>query len=77
MGCCHGHNNLEEKTLKVNGMSCGHCKMSVEKAVNELDGVKSAIVNVDAKSAAVQFDPNKVTLEKIKATIEELGYEVE
>lgn len=77
MGCCHGHNDVVEKTLKVNGMSCGHCKMSVEKALNELDGVKSVVVNVDTKSAAVQFDSAKVSLEKIKEAIEDLGYEVE
>lgn len=42
-----------KKTIKVNGMSCGHCKASVEKALMAVDGVESACADLEAKSASV------------------------
>ncbi|MNC82121.1 Copper chaperone CopZ [compost metagenome] len=55
-------------------MSCGHCASKVEGALNGL-GV-SAKVNLKDKSVDVNFDESKVTLEAIKATIKDKGYEV-
>lgn len=42
-----------EKTLIVQGMTCGHCKMSVEGALKEIDGVSAAEVNLEAGSVDV------------------------
>ena len=39
--------------VNVNGMNCNHCKMSVEKALNSVDGVVSAEVDLAAKNATV------------------------
>ncbi|MFD1848868.1 copper chaperone CopZ [Oceanobacillus bengalensis] len=66
-----------EKTLNVQGMSCGHCKMSVEGALNKLDGVSKAEVNLDAASVDVTFDDSKVNVAVMKEAIEEQGYDVE
>lgn len=44
-----------KKEIKVEGMSCNHCKMSVEKALKAIDGVESAIVDLDAKNAVVEL----------------------
>ncbi|MFZ7103997.1 MAG: cation transporter [Peptococcaceae bacterium] len=66
---------MEEKILKVNKMSCNHCKMSVEKALQEI-GVKGE-VNLDTKTVTVNFDDEKISLKKIIAEIEDRGYEVE
>ena len=38
-------------TLKVEGMSCNHCKEAVEGALKKLPGVKSAVVDLGAKTA--------------------------
>jgi copper chaperone len=65
---------MEKVTLKINGMSCGHCVKSVEGALKGLDGVTASEVVIG--SANVNFDPSKATLDKIKEAIEEEGYEV-
>lgn len=66
-----------EKTLNVQGMSCGHCKMSVEGALKKLDGVSAAEVNLDAGNVDVTFDEAKVNVTAIREAIEEQGYDVE
>lgn len=66
-----------EKTLNVQGMTCGHCKMSVEGAMNKLDGVSAAEVNLEAGSVDVTFDESKVTIDAMKEAIEEQGYDIE
>ncbi|ASN03605.1 copper chaperone CopZ [Virgibacillus necropolis] len=65
-----------EKTLSVQGMTCGHCKMSVEGALKELDGVSAAEVNLEADNVDVTFDESKVNVDAMKEAIEEQGYDV-
>lgn len=62
-------------TLKVEGMSCGHCVNSVEGAIKEL-GAKGK-VDLDNGIVSVEYDENQVTLEKVKEAIEEQGYSVQ
>ncbi|MFD2681808.1 copper chaperone CopZ [Bacillus seohaeanensis] len=66
-----------EKTLSVQGMSCGHCKMSVEGALKNLDGVSAAEVNLEAGKVDVTYDDTKVTFDAMKEAIEDQGYDVE
>ena len=61
--------------LKVKGMSCQHCVMSVTKALNRLEGIKN--VQVDLAKGEVQFDNTKAMLmDQIEKAIEEAGYQV-
>ncbi|MBH5320181.1 heavy-metal-associated domain-containing protein [Paenibacillus sp. GSMTC-2017] len=60
--------------LNVEGMSCGHCVNSVEKALGEI-GV-SGKVDLANKKVAVEYDESKVTVDAIKAAIEDQGYDV-
>ena len=61
--------------LKVKGMSCQHCVMSVTKALNQLDGIKN--VQIDLAKGEVRFDNTKNTAsERIKKAITDAGYEV-
>lgn len=69
-------NNIERYTIFVEGMSCGHCKNAVEKAVGILPGLLSAEVDLAAKSLMVEFDANKTTLAEIKEAVVEEGYTV-
>lgn len=62
--------------INVEGMSCSHCVNAVTKAVESLDGVSEVQVSLEAKNATVDYDSDKVTLEAIKAAIEEEGYDV-
>jgi len=65
-----------KKTLNVQGMTCGHCKMAVEGALKKLDGVSNAEVNLEAANVEVTYDESKVTVEAMKEAIEDQGYEV-
>jgi copper chaperone len=61
--------------LKVKGMSCQHCVMSVTKALNQLEGIKN--VQVDLAKGEVRFDNTKgVAPNQIEKAIENAGYEV-
>ena len=61
--------------LRVKGMSCQHCVMSVTKALNQLEGIKN--VQVDLAKGEVQFDNTKaIASNQIEKAIEEAGYEV-
>ncbi len=60
-----------EKEFKIDGMSCGHCVMAVEKELNKLDVKKK---KVEIGSAKIEFDPDKVSEEDIKNSITEAGY---
>jgi copper chaperone CopZ len=64
-----------KKTLKVEGMSCGHCKAAVEKALKAVDGVEDAVVSLEAKTAEVTL--NKEVPEDVLAkAVTDAGYEV-
>ncbi|MGX1373308.1 copper chaperone [Priestia megaterium] len=67
---------MEKVTLSVKGMSCGHCVKAVEGSVGELNGVQHVEVNLNEAKVTVEFDQNKVSLESIKETIDDQGYEV-
>lgn len=66
---------ITQETIKVEGMSCGHCVMRVKKAIEGLEGVKKVDVNLENKQAVVEFDEGKTDVEKIKAAVRETGYE--
>jgi copper chaperone len=68
---------MEKMTLNVKGMSCGHCINSIEGSVGELSGVTTVKVNLDSGTVSVEFNPNEVTLDKIKETIDDQGYDVQ
>lgn len=63
-----------KKILTINGMSCGHCQTSVEKALNALPGV-AAKVDLKKKSATVNL-AGEVADEVLKNAVAEAGYEV-
>ena len=66
----------EVKTFNVEGMSCSHCENSVKKSVGALNGVENVFVDLKAKKVTIEFDPEKVSAETIKDTIEDQGYDV-
>lgn len=67
---------MESLLLTVKGMSCAHCKMAVERALQKVPGVSKAEADVSAGTVAVSFDGDKVSLEDLKKVITEEGYEV-
>ena len=65
-----------EVIIKVEGMSCEHCVKAVKDAATTVDGVDSAIVDLEAKTATVVYDAGVDTLANIKAAIEDQGFDV-
>ncbi|WP_054957737.1 cation transporter [Paenibacillus dakarensis] len=65
---------MKEITLNVEGMSCNHCVNSVEGALKNAG--MTGKVDLASNTVTVQYDENKDTVEKIKETIEEQGYDV-
>jgi copper ion binding protein len=63
------------KKILIEGMSCGHCVKHVTEALKEVCGVKSVDVDLAGKKAVVELD-HEVHDEKIKAAIDDAGYEV-
>ncbi|MFJ5757982.1 copper chaperone CopZ [Neobacillus sp. NPDC093182] len=68
---------MEKVTLNVQGMSCDHCVKAVEGSVGELNGVSSVKVNLKANTVDVEYNNHEVSLDKIKETIDDQGYDVE
>lgn len=67
---------MEQTTLTVEGMSCGHCVKAVEESVGKLTGVESVSVNLDAGTVQVSHDAASVDRKSIEDTIEDQGYDV-
>ncbi|WP_102345113.1 copper chaperone CopZ [Bacillus sp. Marseille-P3661] len=65
---------MKTETLTVEGMSCGHCVNAVESSLKEIGVV--AKVDLGAKTVTVSYDESKVSLDKIKETIDDQGYDV-
>lgn len=57
-------------------MSCSHCVKAVEGNVGELKGISSVKVNLNAATVDVEYNNQEVSLDKIKETIEDQGYDV-
>ncbi len=65
---------MEIQTLKVDGMSCNHCKANVETNLEKLEFISSAKVNLNEKSVTVEGD--SIEIEKVKEIIVSLGYKL-
>lgn len=59
-------------TIKITGMTCHHCKANVEKNLKNIPGIDSVLVDLENQTAKIQGD--SINLERIRQTVEELGY---
>ncbi len=65
----------QQTTLKIGGMSCGHCVMHVTKALKAVPGVE--VGDVQVGSATVAYDPGKVPFAALADAIRKAGFEVQ
>jgi copper chaperone CopZ len=63
-------------TLRVKGMTCEGCAMSIEKALKEADGVVDARVSYERGEARIKFDDQKITVVRLREIIKSLGYKL-
>lgn len=68
---------MKNVNLKVSGMSCGHCVKAIEGSVGRLAGVTHVKVDLQGAQVSVQYNENEVTIDRIKETIDDQGYDVE
>lgn len=64
-----------KKTVKIEGMSCGHCVKAVEKALGDIKGVSGIFVSLEESQAVVEA-ADSVGEEVLRSAVEDAGYEV-
>lgn len=65
-----------KKTIPVIGMACASCSANVERKLNSLDGIQQASVSLPGRSALVDYDPAKISLEDMKRAVNGIGYDL-
>ncbi len=68
--------NEDRIAFTIEGMSCNHCKNSIESAVRALEGVTGAEVSLAQNQVTITFDSNTVTREDLESAITNAGYRV-
>lgn len=61
-------------TLKVDNMTCAMCPITVRKALEQVEGVQSAQVDFDAKTATVVYDPDMASVSDLTQATTNAGY---
>jgi len=71
-----GYGVINEKVvIKIGGMTCAMCVKAIEDGLGMLDGISSVNVNLSSEKAYVNYNPRMVTVEDMKNTIEDIGYQ--
>ena len=68
---------MREIKLKIEGMHCAGCSNRLEKILNNVDGVESAKVSLEEKSADIKYNEEEVVLNTILQEIEDAGFKGE
>ena len=68
---------MKEIKLKIEGMHCAGCSSRLEKILNNVDGVESAKVSLEEKSANIKYNEEEVELNTILQEIEDAGFKGE
>lgn len=66
-----------KQTLKVTGMKCNDCRISVENALKAVDGVNSASVSLEKALAEVDYDPQKTNTKALCEAVDNEGFHAE
>jgi copper ion binding protein len=67
---------MKRISLNVQGMSCINCVHSLNRGLDEAEGIENVDVNLEKKLVTVSFDENKTNIEAVKETILDLGYDI-
>ena len=68
---------MESITLVAPDISCQHCQHAIEGALGQIAGVSSVKVDIPTKTVHVDYDPQRLTLQKIEEVLDDVGYTVE
>ncbi len=67
----------KEATLKIPALHCGSCASTVKRHVQVLPGVSETDVDAESKVVRLTFDEPQVSLDRIRETLDEIGFYVE
>jgi copper chaperone len=67
---------METITLGIKGMTCGGCVASVQRVLKALDGVGQVDVSLEREQATIRYVSSRVDPARLRAVIEDAGYEV-
>ena len=67
---------MAQTSLKITGMTCAMCTKAVESALSEQDGISFVQVNLGNETAAIEYDPAKVSLTQMEQAVKDVGYDV-
>lgn len=62
--------------MPIQGMDCHECTLHVQRAIAALDGVRAVDVFLSSQKARVALDPERVSLERLRAAVQQAGYSV-
>lgn len=65
---------VETETFNIENMTCALCPLTVKKAMERVNGVRSVEIDFNAKTATVTFDPSVTTIEAVAAASTDAGY---
>jgi len=60
--------------ISIEGMSCMSCVANVKKTLSDLNSIKEVKVSLENKNATLQYNPNIISIDKIKQSINKIGY---
>ena len=63
-------------SLDIGGMHCASCAINIERALNKAEGVRKAVVNFATEKATVEYDPDIIDVQGLRAVVESAGYTV-
>lgn len=67
---------MTQAKIKVDGMHCASCALSIDERLEELDGVSTAATSLWRGQTKVRFDETRIGLAELRSAIAELGYDV-
>jgi copper chaperone len=69
--------DIQDITLSVPDVSCQHCVNAIDGALSDIPGVEKVTTDIPTKTVYLRYHPDQVSLPKIEAALDEIGYTVE
>ena len=68
---------MQNESMKISGMTCGSCVLSVQGVLKAVNGVADAQVTLDTGLARVSYDETQTSSEQLKSAVRNAGFGVE
>jgi copper chaperone CopZ len=67
-------NSIKKEKYLLEGMTCSGCERTVSRVVSNIEGVKFANADLKTSTVTVEYDAEKVTIDKMKSAVNSVGY---